>query len=110
MSGYSNCNREEFNEEADHQLVIGNIPLNPAILPAGLTQGEYMQLCLPMVAISDQVVMLEGWETSEGARIEHQLAIKSAKPVTYRSSRPRYMELPAECGAVAAPKIAVPNR
>ena len=52
-----------------------------ATLPDGLSQGQYMQICLPMVAVSDELVMLPGWEQSEGAYIEFLLAKKSGKTI-----------------------------
>ena len=54
-------------------------PLNPAILPDGLEQHEYMAICIEMVKMADQLVMLPGWERSAGARAEHALAIKIGK-------------------------------
>ncbi|MGL5280669.1 MAG: DUF4406 domain-containing protein [Plesiomonas shigelloides] len=83
MTGYENFNREEFNSAAKRISDAGNVALNPAILPDGLTQAEYMSICLQMVQISDVVVMLKGWLKSEGARIEHDLAKKCGKEVRY---------------------------
>ncbi|MGL5281915.1 MAG: DUF4406 domain-containing protein [Plesiomonas shigelloides] len=83
MTGYENFNRDEFNKVADLIKARGDVPLNPAILPDGLTQGEYMAICLQMVHISDGVYMLKDWLKSEGARIEHDLAKKSGKEITY---------------------------
>ena len=40
---------------------------NPASLPVGLLREEYMTLCLPMLLMSDLVVLLPGWEKSGGA-------------------------------------------
>ena len=40
-----------------------------------------MQICLPMVAVADELVMLPGWEGSEGAYIEFLLAKKSGKTI-----------------------------
>lgn len=41
--------------------------------------NEYMQLDLEMVLASDVIVMLPGWETSEGARREVELATWTGK-------------------------------
>lgn len=59
------------------------IVLNPSILPKGLTQEEYMRICIPMLNIADSVYMLKGWEDSVGARIEHALAKQANKTIWY---------------------------
>ena len=81
MSGLPNFNRDAFNAEAHRLLGLGHIALNPAILPDGLEQHQYMAICIEMVKMADQLVMLPGWERSAGARAEHALAIKLGKPV-----------------------------
>ena len=46
------------------------IILSPAILPAGLTNREYMEIDLAMIRAADVVALLPDWETSTGARLE----------------------------------------
>ena len=43
------------------------------VLPNG-KHDEYMALCIPLVGMSDMMVMLLGWEKSKGATIERSLA------------------------------------
>ena len=81
MSGIKDHNRPLFNMVAAELSEQGHSVLNPATLPDGLSQGQYMQICLPMVAVSDELVMLPGWEQSEGAYIEFLLAKKSGKTI-----------------------------
>lgn len=81
MSGIKGHNRPLFNMVASELTEQGHSVLNPATLPDGLSQGQYMQICLPMVAVSDELVMLPGWEQSEGAYIEFLLAKKSGKTI-----------------------------
>lgn len=81
MSGLPNFNRDAFNAEAHRLLGLGHVALNPAILPDGLEQHEYMAICIEMVKMADQLVMLPGWERSAGARSEHALAIKLGKAI-----------------------------
>ncbi|MFM5187457.1 DUF4406 domain-containing protein [Aeromonas caviae] len=81
MSGLPNFNRDAFNAEAHRLLGLGHVALNPAILPDGLEQHEYMAICIEMVKMADQLVMLPGWERSAGARAEHALAIKIGKTI-----------------------------
>ena len=80
-SGLPDCNRPAFHAEANHQRERGHIPLNPAILPEGLTQAEYMACCLPMVMLADELVMLPGWRDSQGATAEFHLAMKCGKVI-----------------------------
>lgn len=87
MYGLPNFNRDAFNLEAERLRALGHIALNPAILPDGLEQHEYMALCIEMVKMANQLVMLPGWEHSAGARAEHALAIKLGKPVILTSIR-----------------------
>jgi hypothetical protein len=54
-------------------------PINPAALPAGMTEAAYMDICCAFVA----VLMLPGWQESVGAHIEHDLAFKCGKRVMY---------------------------
>ena len=81
MSGLPNFNRDAFNAEAHRLLGLGHVALNPAILPDGLEQHEYMAICIEMVKMADQLVMLPHWERSAGARAEHALAIKLGKAI-----------------------------
>lgn len=82
MSGYENDNKGEFNITA---LELGarydHIIINPAILPSGLEQHEYMDICCAMVRACDGIVLLEGWENSQGATAEYYLAKKLGKKV-----------------------------
>ncbi len=81
ISGLPNFNRDAFNAEAHRLLGLGHVALNPAILPDGLEQHEYMAICIEMVKMADQLVMLPGWERSASARAEHALAIKLGKAI-----------------------------
>ena len=81
MSGIADCNRPAFHAEALHQQQKGHVVLNPAILPDGLTQQQYMQLCCPMVMMADEVIMLPAWINSQGATAEFNLAMKCGKVI-----------------------------
>lgn len=52
----------------------GDIALNPASLPQGMSQRQYMRICLAMLDCADEVWYLPGWEESRGASIEHSYA------------------------------------
>jgi hypothetical protein len=80
----SNClktYKQAFYDVAQPLRDSGHSVLDPSMLPPGLSQGQYMQICLPMVAVADELVMLPGWEQSEGAYIEFCLAKKSGKTI-----------------------------
>lgn len=83
MTGYVNYNRDMFNAATKALTSEGHAVLNPATLPEGLTQSQYMDICLAMLRCATRIKMLKGWEKSEGARIEHAMAIKSSIVVEY---------------------------
>lgn len=67
--------RQEF-EYAKQQLEAeGYIVLNPATLPGGMTNLDYMRITLPMLLSADVVFFLPGWTASEGANIERMLSM-----------------------------------
>lgn len=48
----------------------GDIPINPAELPEGMTPADYMRICLAMIDVADSVVFLPSAKDSAGARLE----------------------------------------
>ncbi len=76
MTGYENFNRESFNSAAECCINNNATPLNPAILPDGLTQGQYMDICFAMIRASDAIYLLKGYEESKGAMAELAYAEK----------------------------------
>ncbi|EKD2460018.1 DUF4406 domain-containing protein [Escherichia coli] len=85
MTGYPDYNRAAFNAKASELMAEGHIVLNPAVLPGGLCQSEYMDICLAMVRSADAIYLLNRWEESIGARAEHALAEKLGLTVIYES-------------------------
>ena len=83
MTGYKNFNRDLFNQTAAKLTTEGHSVLNPATLPDGLTQSEYMRICVQMVFIADRLMMLPGWKRSAGATAEHGLALKLGKEIDH---------------------------
>lgn len=80
MSGIENFNREAFFEMQEYlEGKAGFAVLNPATLPDGLEQSQYMDICLAMVRSSHCLVMLKGWRNSAGATAEYYLAEKLGK-------------------------------
>jgi hypothetical protein len=76
MSGLPHFNRPAFNQAALNLSFEKHVPLNPAILPDGLTEADYMAVGLTMLQRADAIYLLTGWQFSAGARAEHALALK----------------------------------
>lgn len=72
--------REEFAKAQDELEKNGHTVLNPAVLPEGLTKGEYMRICFSMIDIADKVVFIPGWQDSEGAMLETDYCLYINKP------------------------------
>ncbi len=76
MTGLPEFNRPNFFKVAQDLFDDGHTVLNPATLPDGLTQKEYMQISGAMLYCCDAIYLLPGWEESGGARAEVALAQK----------------------------------
>lgn len=55
--------------------------LDPTTLPDGMTPAQYMRICLAMVDDADAVLLMPGWENSQGATVEAMYAKYIGKPV-----------------------------
>ncbi|RAP70321.1 hypothetical protein ACZ87_02877 [Candidatus Erwinia dacicola] len=87
MSGYDQFNRPAFHAAERNLIQKTFIVLNPAMLPDGLSQAQYMDICLAMLRCADAVYMLAGWEESAGARAEYALAQKLALKVFFQDEK-----------------------
>lgn len=72
--------REKFAAFADIERQRGNAVLNPAVLPLGLTQADYMRICFAMIDSADQVCFIPDYKESAGARLEMAYCDKINKP------------------------------
>lgn len=71
-------------EEADDILhSLGVVVLNPARLPQGMAKRDYMMLCLQMIDTADVVLLLEGWDRSDGATLERDFCRYVGKPIAH---------------------------
>ena len=73
--------REEFARAQAELEKDGHTVLNPAVLPEGLTKGEYMRICFSMIDIADEVRFLPGWQDSKGAKVEYAYCLYVGKRV-----------------------------
>lgn len=87
MSGQENFNRDNFNVVAAMLKAIGHTVLNPALLPDGLTYGQYIKISKAMLECADTIYLLEGWRDSAGATNEHALAKKLGLNISTPESR-----------------------
>ncbi|HHA1195976.1 TPA: DUF4406 domain-containing protein [Enterobacter kobei] len=83
MTGYEKFNRPAFNAASETLTSQGHVVLNPATLPDGLSEAQYMDICLAMLRCAEGIYMLNEWEYSVGARAENALAEKLKLEVMY---------------------------
>lgn len=76
MTGLPHFNRPAFNQAAINLSFGQHVPLNPAVLPDGLTEADYMAIGLTMLQRAEGIYLLTGWQFSAGARAELALALK----------------------------------
>lgn len=62
--------RAKFREAAKSLEALGHVVLNPAILPDGLKQADYMRICMAMLDTADLAVFLPDYQESKGAMVE----------------------------------------
>ena len=81
MTGIQDYNHPAFNEAEKKLAKCGYTVLNPATLPIGLKDEDYMPICLSMLDAADVVALLPGHETSRGSTIEKLYAELMRKPI-----------------------------
>ena len=69
ITGDSNY-KQKFMRARKFLEKIGHIVISPAVLPEGMTPGDYMKICFAMIDVADAVVFLPDWKDSAGARLE----------------------------------------
>lgn len=76
MTGIKDYNKPHFNFVERELKKLGFTVLNPASLPLGLSQSQYMDICFAMIRSCTHIYMLENWEKSLGAKAEYAYAQK----------------------------------
>lgn len=82
ITGVSNY-YEAFEKADDYLTSRGYIVLNPARLPAGMTNEQYTRIDTAMIDSADVVLFLPGWQKSNGAHLEWFHCQYTNKPVAY---------------------------
>ncbi len=81
--------REIFKLAEDDLTALGYTVLNPAVLPGGLTNAQYLRIDMAMLDCADAIVLLPGWAASDGATLEKDFARYKDLPRTvYRIKSP----------------------
>jgi hypothetical protein len=71
---------EPFLYAAERLRAMGFVPLLPVVLPAGMTDPQYMRICFPMIDVSAMVLFLHRWPHSKGALGEYDHCNSVGKP------------------------------
>ena len=78
--------REKFMKAQKKFENMGFAVLNPAELPAGMSPGDYMRMCLSMIDSCDVAYFLKDYIDSRGAQIEVRYADYIQKELWYESN------------------------
>lgn len=76
--------REKFAKVEAELTKQGYLVMNPAVLPEGFDYGDYMAITGSMQRSCGTIYMLEDWEASVGARIEHTMAEALGQLIIYQ--------------------------
>lgn len=71
-----------FEEVENHLLEQGHAVLNP-VKNFGFSYKDYIDMGLCELMKCDAIYMINGWETSPGARLEHLYAITTNMKIFY---------------------------
>lgn len=96
MTGLPDCNYPKFDEVENELLNQGHAVVNPAniarglMVPDHLTDEEKWQMYidedLKYLGRCTHIYMLQGWESSRGAKIEYKKALEIGLEVLHESA------------------------
>lgn len=84
--------RQKFAEARKAMESVGFTVLNPAELPDGLSQADYMRICFSMMDSADVVALLPDYEQSRGAQLEWAWCQYTGKTTMYLEQMTFYRE------------------
>lgn len=73
--------KAKFEKAAQALEELGATVLSPAMLPAGLTNEQYMRIDLAMIDSAERVYFLQDFATSAGATAEFDYCTYVKKPI-----------------------------
>lgn len=83
--------KELFSKVAEQLESEGHSVMNPAVLPSGFTQDNYMAICYTMIDVCEAVYFLENWVDSKEAKMEFEYAVLTNKWIKYQDKySPKY--------------------
>lgn len=77
---------EPFEKAQDEIEAAGFIALSPTWQPQGMSNEQYMRICMAMIDSADGVFFLSNWPQSAGARLEWDYCCYVDKPHDTRLS------------------------
>lgn len=83
ITGDSNY-QQKFMRARKHLEKRGHIVISPAVLPGGMTPGDYMKICFAMIDVADAVYFLSDWKDSAGAKLEREYCKYINKETLYQ--------------------------
>jgi len=72
---------QKFRDAAMILVKQGYTVMNPAVLPHGFEQDEYLHICEGMIDVCDGVVFLPDWKQSQGSTWERKYSIFKCKKI-----------------------------
>ncbi|WP_096778912.1 DUF4406 domain-containing protein [Zobellella denitrificans] len=72
---------DRFHQAATQLAAPDVVVLNPATLPPGLQEHQYMDICLAMLRTATDLALLDAWHLSLGAQVEYHYARKLGLPI-----------------------------
>ena len=74
---------DHYQRAAIRLRMAGHTVVSPMVLPDGLSHDDYVHLCYSLIDISEAVLFLDGWESSESVRWIYRYACHTGKKILY---------------------------